>query len=71
MSDDRHAHPDYAKDVDMMILEYLIYSAMKGCIEDFEGRRVDEITIQASESVLTQLHILDGETSHRLANDPC
>ena len=62
MGDKRCANNTYAEDVDDMILEYLIYSATKACIDDFAVRNVGENTFQASHSVLTQLHILNGKT---------
>lgn len=62
MGDKRCANDTYAEDVDDMILEYLIYSATKACIDDFSVRNIGENTFQASHSVLTQLHILNGKT---------
>ncbi len=69
MDNERSAHCDYAGDVDAMILEYLIYCATEGCIDDFMTGRVSKMTTKPSQSVLTQLHMLDGETSHSLGNN--
>lgn len=71
MGDERRTNPDYAEDVDVMILEYLVYHATKACIDDFAARRVGEGTTQPSQSVLTRLHILDGKTSNGLETDRC
>lgn len=62
MGDKRCANREYAKDVDVMILEYLIYNATKACIDDFASRNVSENALQASHNVLTQLQILNGRT---------
>lgn len=73
MGDERCANPEYAEDVDVMILEYLVYQTTKACIDDFTSR-VGENPSEPSQGVLTQLHILDGENSHRLgltAADHC
>jgi hypothetical protein len=71
MGDERCANPGYTEDVDVMILEYLIYQTTKSCINDFTTRRVGENSAQPSQGVLTQLHILDGENSHRPGIDRC
>ncbi len=63
MGDKRCANHEYAEDVDVMILEYLIYNAIKACTDDFAARNVGENTFQASHNVLTQLHILNGKTN--------
>jgi glycerol-3-phosphate dehydrogenase len=63
MGDERRTNVEYAEDVDVMILEYLIYRTTKRCIDDFMTRRVNNAAVQPSQGVLTQLHILDGETN--------
>lgn len=63
MGDNRIANPEYAEDVDVMILEYLIYSATKCCLDDFMRRNESQTTVPPGRSLQTQLHILDGETS--------
>jgi hypothetical protein len=71
MGDERRANPDYAEDVDVMILENLVHQTTKACIEDFTTKRVGEGSTQPSQGLLTQLHILDGENSHRTGIDRC
>jgi hypothetical protein len=60
MADERCANPDYADDVDVMILEYLIYSTTRACIDDFRARSGSEAPVQPAQGLLTQLHILNG-----------
>jgi hypothetical protein len=62
MGDERSANPDYTEDVDIMILEYLIYSATKACVNDFITRDTREAINQPSPGVLSQLHILNGQS---------
>lgn len=68
MGDERCGKSEYAEDVDVMILEYLIYSTTKVFISDFTTRLDggDDVTIRPSQSALTQLHILDGKIKFRL-----
>lgn len=68
MGDERAANPEYAEDVDVMILEYLIYSTMKACVDDFTNRRVGQAKTRPSQSVLTQIHILSGKNQYGIDN---
>lgn len=65
MGDERCGKSEYAEEVDVMILEYLIHSTTKVFISDFTTR-LDDVTTQPSQSALTQLHILDGKVNFRL-----
>lgn len=61
MADTRCADPEYAEDIDNMILEYLIYSLTSRCIDEFMARN-DKHTIQEpSETVLANIDILNGK----------
>lgn len=61
MGDDRVAHPDLAEDVDIMILEHLIYTATKGCIDDFLARKEANQVFSPSHTATIQVHILNGK----------
>jgi hypothetical protein len=62
MADERRANSDLAEDVDIMILEYLIHSTTKGCIDDFVARNSDA-NRQPPQHVLSKLHMLNGKIS--------
>lgn len=72
MADERRVHPEYAEDVDVMILEYLIHNSIKACFNDFNARTGTDLTAQPSENMMTQLQILDGELpSSKAGAVPC
>ena len=72
MGDQRCANPAYAEDVDIMILEYLIHVTTKACIDDFLSKNGKDRVVEPSGSVLTQIHILNGEaTATDIRNDRC
>lgn len=63
MGDKRRENPAYAEDVDIMIVEYLIHSTTKACIDDFLSKNGRDPIVQPSQSVLTQIHILNGKAA--------
>ena len=60
MSDTRQAHPEYAADVDEMILDYLIYQTTSSFLKAFRKKEIENDRHHA-DGYAIHLNLLDCE----------
>ena len=63
MSDTRVAHPEYATDVDEMILDYFIYNTANRFFEAYR-KRDSELSQKHVDEFFLQINLLDCKSSY-------